>query len=76
MRKLLTVLFCLLPAVALAQSPVTGVVTDETGAVVSGASILVRTDNSLEQRAVTGADGRFAMQRGVEGGRGTGSRSP
>jgi iron complex outermembrane receptor protein len=68
MRTLFLALFCLTaPALALAQSAITGVVRDETGAVVSGASILVRTETGLEQRAVTGPDGRFSLERGVEG---------
>jgi outer membrane receptor protein involved in Fe transport len=68
MRTLFLALFCLTaPALALAQTAITGVVRDETGAVVSGASILVRTDSGLAQRAVTGPDGRFSLERGVEG---------
>ena len=55
------------PGVAAAQTAVTGVVRDETGAVVSGASVLVRTDGSLEQRAITSSDGRFTLERGVAG---------
>ena len=55
MRTLFLALFCLTaPALALAQTAITGVVRAETGAVVSGASIMVRTDNGLDQRAVTG----------------------
>ena len=69
MRTPLLAVFCLLaPVLALAQSPVTGVVRDETGAVVAGAVILVRTDAGLQQRAVTGSDGRFSLESGVDGG--------
>ena len=69
MRTLLVALLCLAgPSVALAQSPISGIVRDESGAVVSGATILVRTDRTLDQRAVTGPDGRFTLARGVEGG--------
>jgi outer membrane receptor protein involved in Fe transport len=67
MRTFLLALFCLAaPALAFAQSAITGVVRDETGAVVSGASILVRTDRGLQQRAITGSDGRFSLERGAE----------
>ena len=52
---------------AAGQTPVSGTVRDETGAVVSGASILVRTETGLEQRAVTSSDGRFTLERGVTG---------
>jgi iron complex outermembrane recepter protein len=69
MRTILLVLFCVVaPVLAAAQTAITGIVRDETGAVVAGASILVRTDSRLEQRAVTGSDGRFSLQRGVDTG--------
>jgi outer membrane receptor protein involved in Fe transport len=69
MRTLFLGLICLVaPALAFAQTPVTGVVRDETGAVVAGASVLVRTDSRLEQRAVTGSDGRFSLDQGAGGG--------
>jgi outer membrane receptor protein involved in Fe transport len=68
MRTFLLVVFCLGgPALAFAQTAITGIVRDETGAIVSGASILVRTETGLQQRAVTGPDGRFSLDRGVEG---------
>ena len=68
MRTLLVALICLAgPSAALAQSAISGIVRDESGAVVSGATILVRTDRTLDQRAVTGPDGRFTLERGVEG---------
>jgi outer membrane receptor protein involved in Fe transport len=68
MRSILIALICLAgPAAAFAQSAVSGVVRDETGAVVSGATILIRTDSALDQRAVTGPDGRFTLERGAEG---------
>jgi iron complex outermembrane recepter protein len=40
---------------------VAGVVRDETGAAVSGASVEIRQADGGETRAVTGADGRFAV---------------
>ena len=60
-------LVAVLAAPAAAQNPVSGVVRDESGAVISGASILVRGDRGLEQRAVTGPEGRFTLERGVVG---------
>src|SRR5688572_21697013 len=66
MRKFLTALLYLaLPAAVFAQSAVTGVVRDESGGVVSGAAVLLRSANGLEQHAVTGADGRFELSRGI-----------
>ena len=66
MRKSFLAVICLLaPIAALAQAPVIGIVRDATGAVVSGATILVRTPTGLDQRAVTGPDGRFTLERGV-----------
>ena len=70
MRKFIALLFavCLaVPSAVLAQSAVTGVVRDQSGAPVSGAAILARTDGKLVQRAVTGADGSFTLDRGVAG---------
>src|SRR5262249_40874128 len=40
---------------------VAGVVRDETGAAVSGASVEIRQADGAETRAVTGGDGRFAV---------------
>jgi outer membrane receptor protein involved in Fe transport len=69
MRKALlaSVLVAFSASLAAGQTPVRGTVRDETGGPVSGASILVRTDTVLEQRAVTGPDGRFTLERGVAG---------
>jgi outer membrane receptor protein involved in Fe transport len=50
----------LLLALALAQSAVTGVVKDTSGGVVSGATVIVRSDSG-ERRTVTGPDGRFTI---------------
>jgi outer membrane receptor protein involved in Fe transport len=68
MRSVLTVLCCLaLATAAAAQSAVTGTVRDETGGVISGATVLVRGPSGLEQQAVTGPDGRFAIVRALGG---------
>ena len=62
MRTALIFVLCLAaPIAAAAQAPVTGIVRDETGAVVSGASVLVRTGDKVEQQTVTGPDGRFVL---------------
>jgi outer membrane receptor protein involved in Fe transport len=42
-------------------SAVSGIVKDNSGAVVSGASIIVIGSSGLEQQAVSGHDGRFAI---------------
>ena len=66
MRKFLTAfLYLALPAAVFAQSAVTGVVRDESGGVVSGAAVLLRNANGIEQHAVTGSDGRFELSRGI-----------
>jgi outer membrane receptor protein involved in Fe transport len=51
---------------ALAGGSVTGVVQDQTGAVVPGASVIARTADG-ERRAVTGADGRFVVESPATG---------
>lgn len=48
---------------AQAQSAVTGVVLDESGSAVPGATILVRTAAGIEQQTVTGPDGRFRLEK-------------
>ena len=68
MRSVLTVFACLAMATAAAaQSAVTGVVRDESGGVISGATVQVRGASGLEQQAVTGPDGRFAIVRELGG---------
>ena len=68
MRKFLVLILCLLaPAAALAQSAVSGVVRDQSGAVVSGAAVVVRSAAGVEQQTVTGPDGRFTVDRVVPG---------
>ncbi len=69
MRKVLTALLSLaLPAAVFAQSAVTGVVRDESGGVVSGAVVILRSAGGVEQHAVTGPEGRFELSRGVPAG--------
>ncbi len=50
----------LLLVAALAQSVVTGIVTDTSGGVVSNASIIVRSDTG-DRQTTTGPDGRFTL---------------
>ncbi len=52
--------FALLAALA-ADGTISGVVHDSTGAVVSGAAVVVRAGSGHEQRATTGQDGRFTI---------------
>src|SRR5262245_33509631 len=69
MRKVLVLLFCLtLPVASHAQGSITGVVKDATGAVVSGAAVIIRTSSGLEQHAVTDPKGRFELARPVPSG--------
>ncbi len=61
-RNILALLFCLIAAVASAQSPaLTGVVRDQSGGVVSGAAVLVRSTAGVERQTTTGPDGRFTL---------------
>jgi outer membrane receptor protein involved in Fe transport len=50
-----------------AGAPVSGVVRDQTGAVVTGASVVVKPASGTEHLALTGPDGRFAVEMPVEG---------
>jgi outer membrane receptor protein involved in Fe transport len=62
MRTALVLLFCLVaPAAEAGQSSVSGVVRDEDGLVVSGASVVVRGEGGVERQTVTGPDGRFSL---------------
>ena len=62
MRTALVLAFSLaLATVAAAQSAVSGVVRDEAGGSVSGASVSVLGTNGLERQTVTGPDGRFSL---------------
>src|SRR5882672_1987316 len=51
---------------ALAGGTVTGVVQDQSGAVVPGASVIARTSDG-ERWAVTGADGKFTIESSASG---------
>ena len=46
---------------ALAGGTISGVVHDPSGAVVPGASVVVRAESGAEHRATTGPDGRFTI---------------
>src|SRR5262249_33071558 len=64
----LCLLICLVLALtastALAQAPVgtiSGAVTDETGAVIPNAQVIIKNkETNIERQTTTGADGRFA----------------
>jgi outer membrane receptor protein involved in Fe transport len=60
-------LLSLVAAAAAAQSRVTGIVRDETGAVVSGAAVIVRGPAGVERQTVTGPDGRFTLETSSAG---------
>jgi len=47
---------------AAGQSVLSGVVKDESGAVISGASVVVRTATGVERQTVTGPEGRFTVE--------------
>jgi outer membrane receptor protein involved in Fe transport len=62
-RYLFTFLLSLsVSAAAAGQSVLSGTVKDESGAVVSGASVLVRTATGVERQIVTGPEGRFMLE--------------
>lgn len=62
MRTALVLIFSLALATgAAAQSAVSGIVRDEAGGAVSGASVTVKGANGPEQQAVTGPDGKFSL---------------
>jgi outer membrane receptor protein involved in Fe transport len=54
-------LLALSTAAVSAQSAVSGIVKDEAGGAVSGASVRVIGSGGLEQRTVSGPDGRFTL---------------
>jgi outer membrane receptor protein involved in Fe transport len=62
MRIALSCALCLALATAAgAQSAVSGIVKDNSGASVSGASVVVIGTSGVEQQTVSGPDGRFAI---------------
>ena len=65
MRHAIALVLMLAAAVpALAQSPVSGVVRDESGAVVSGATVLIMGSSGVQAQTLTGPDGRFSLDPG------------
>ena len=50
-----------------APAAVSGVVRDQTGAVVTGASVVVKPASGTERLALTGPDGRFAVDMPTDG---------
>ena len=64
---LLLACVCLLAGASSAagQTAVSGVVKDESGGVVSGASVLILTPSGLEQQTATGPEGRFSFERAL-----------
>src|SRR5215213_1302084 len=59
------VLLVLLAAATVAhagQGSLTGTVKDETGGVVSGASVTLRTGTGVARQTVTGPEGRFSVE--------------
>jgi iron complex outermembrane receptor protein len=54
-------------ALTAAQDGVSGVVLDQTGGAVAGATVIVRAAGTTEQQTVTGPDGRFRLDRVPEG---------
>ena len=62
MRTASLLAFVLLFALsASAQTGVSGVVKDTSGAVVAGAAVIARGPSGSEQQTVTGPDGRFSL---------------
>jgi outer membrane cobalamin receptor len=57
----------LLLTLAIAAPAVSGVVRDPSGAVVAGASVVVKPASGTEHLALTGPDGRFVVEMPVEG---------
>jgi outer membrane receptor protein involved in Fe transport len=58
---------CLLAGATAAagQTGASGVVKDESGGVVSGASVLIMTPSGLDQQTATGPEGRFSFERAL-----------
>jgi outer membrane receptor protein involved in Fe transport len=60
-----TLLFTM--TLAAAQGGVTGIVLDQSGGAVAGATVIVRAAAGTEQQTVTGPDGRFRLDRASTG---------
>jgi outer membrane receptor protein involved in Fe transport len=45
------------------QSGVSGVVVDQSGGAVAGATVILRSDSGTEEQTVTGPDGRFRLSK-------------
>jgi outer membrane receptor protein involved in Fe transport len=60
-------LLALMLSVSMAEAAVTGVVKDPTGAVVQGATVILRSPSGAEQQTQTDSDGRFVFDRDPEG---------
>src|SRR5688572_33228058 len=65
MRTLFAFFVCLLVASSAAAQTVSGVVRDPTGAVISGAAVIVRTPAGVDKQVVTGPDGTFSLGGGL-----------
>ena len=62
MRTFVALVLALVTAgVAFAQSSISGVIQDQSGAVVSGASVSVVSGSTVVSKTVTGPDGRFTL---------------
>ena len=54
-------------SLSLVQTSGTGIVKDQTGGAVPGASISVRSGSGIEEVAVSGPDGRFVLEKAPDG---------
>jgi iron complex outermembrane receptor protein len=58
-------LVCLLVSASAAAQTVSGVVRDPTGAVISGASVIIRTPAGVDRQTTTDPDGSFSVDGGI-----------
>jgi outer membrane receptor protein involved in Fe transport len=65
--QILQIFVALMLSVSVAEAAVTGVVKDPTGAVVPGATVILRGATGAEQQTQTDRDGRFTFDRDPEG---------
>jgi outer membrane receptor protein involved in Fe transport len=62
MRTAFLLLFCLLAATVHAgQTGISGIIRDEAGGVVSGASVSITGPSGVEQQTLSGPDGKFSL---------------